>query len=38
MLKRKTENFTDRSSQNKKRKRFDDTIADIPATEDFLVR
>ena len=38
ILKRSTENFIDISLQRKKRKKFDDTMEEIPATEDFLVR
>ena len=38
ILKRSTEIFIDISWQNKKRKKFDNAMEDIPATEDFLVR
>ena len=37
-LKRRADNFTGKLSQNNNRKKFDKTIALIPATEDFLVK
>ena len=38
MLRRSADNFTGKLSQNNNRKKFDRTIALIPATEDFLVK
>jgi hypothetical protein len=38
ILKRSADNFTVELSQKNNRKKFDKTIALIPATEDFLVK